>query len=63
MVIEEHASIFEAMEDPYFRARGEDVRNIGLRLLKFLIDELIDGVEVDLSRSRSGKLRPSQGLQ
>ncbi|WP_210396411.1 phosphoenolpyruvate--protein phosphotransferase [Motiliproteus sediminis] len=36
--IEELASIFEAMEDPYFRARGEDIRNIGLRLLRFLIE-------------------------
>jgi phosphoenolpyruvate-protein phosphotransferase len=36
-VIEEHAAIFDAMEDPYFQARGEDIRNIGLRLLKFLI--------------------------
>jgi len=36
--IEELALIFEAMEDPYFRARGEDIRNIGLRLLRFLIE-------------------------
>ncbi|MEH6472084.1 MAG: phosphoenolpyruvate--protein phosphotransferase [Halopseudomonas sp.] len=37
-VIEEHAAIFEAMEDLYFRARGEDIRDIGLRLLKFLVE-------------------------
>ncbi len=38
VVIEEHAAIFEGMEDPYFRARGEDIRSIGLRLLKFLVE-------------------------
>lgn len=38
VVIEEHAAIFEEMEDPYFKARGEDIRSIGLRLLKYLIE-------------------------
>ncbi|MCW8887249.1 MAG: phosphoenolpyruvate--protein phosphotransferase [Motiliproteus sp.] len=38
LVIEEHASIFEAMDDPYFQARGEDIRNIGLRVLRYLIE-------------------------
>lgn len=36
-VIEQHAAILEEMEDPYFQARGEDIRNIGLRLLRYLI--------------------------
>mgnify|MGYP003627865173 FL=1 len=38
VVIEEHAAIFEAMEDPYFRARSEDIRDIGLRILRLLIE-------------------------
>lgn len=46
-VIEEHAAIFEAMEDPYFRARGEDIRSIGLRLLKFLVEPDIKVVNYD----------------
>ena len=46
-VIEEHAAIFEAMEDPYFQARGEDIRNIGLRLLKFLLEPDADQVSYD----------------
>ena len=37
-VIDEHAAIFEAMEDPYFKARSEDIRDIGLRLLKYLVE-------------------------
>ncbi len=36
-VIEKHAAIFDEMEDDYFRARGEDIRNIGLRILRYLI--------------------------
>lgn len=36
-VIEQHAAILEEMEDPYFQARGEDIRNIGLRLLRYLV--------------------------
>ncbi|WP_207063358.1 phosphoenolpyruvate--protein phosphotransferase [Motiliproteus sp. SC1-56] len=46
-VIEEHAAIFEAMEDPYFRARGEDIRNIGLRILKFLVEPDAQPVSYD----------------
>ncbi|OMH33711.1 phosphoenolpyruvate--protein phosphotransferase [Motiliproteus sp. MSK22-1] len=37
-VIEEHAAIFEEMDDPYFQARGEDIRNIGLRILRYLVE-------------------------
>ncbi len=37
-VIEQHAAIFEAMEDAYFQARGEDIRNIGLRVLRYLVE-------------------------
>ncbi|MEH6650208.1 MAG: phosphoenolpyruvate--protein phosphotransferase [Motiliproteus sp.] len=47
VVIEEHAAIFEEMEDLYFRARGEDIRSIGLRLLKFLIEPDIKVVSYD----------------
>ncbi|MEH6626088.1 MAG: phosphoenolpyruvate--protein phosphotransferase [Motiliproteus sp.] len=38
LVIEEHAAIFEGMEDLYFQARGEDIRNIGLRVLRYLVE-------------------------
>ncbi len=31
-VVDKYASQFESMEDPYFRARGEDIRNIGGKL-------------------------------
>jgi phosphotransferase system enzyme I (PtsP) len=31
--IAEHAKVFEQMEDPYLRARAEDIREIGQRLL------------------------------
>lgn len=48
VVIDEHAAIFEAMEDLYFRARGEDVRDIGLRLLKLLVEP--DAVEASYDR-------------
>ncbi|MEH6822684.1 MAG: phosphoenolpyruvate--protein phosphotransferase [Motiliproteus sp.] len=48
IVIEEHAAIFEAMEDLYFRARGEDIRDIGLRLLRLLLEP--DAVEVSYDR-------------
>jgi phosphotransferase system enzyme I (PtsI)/phosphotransferase system enzyme I (PtsP) len=30
--VSEFASLFDAMEDPYFQARGEDIRNIGNKL-------------------------------
>ncbi|GAB4361803.1 MAG: phosphoenolpyruvate--protein phosphotransferase [Gammaproteobacteria bacterium] len=32
-VIEEHAQVFAEMEDPYLRERGEDIRDLGARLL------------------------------
>ncbi len=32
-VIDEHASVFAAMEDPYLRERAEDIRDLGARLL------------------------------
>ena len=35
-VIEEHARVFDAMEDPYLRERGSDVRDLGRRLLMHL---------------------------
>lgn len=34
--IAEHAQVFERMEDPYLRARAEDIRNIGHRILSHL---------------------------
>ncbi len=37
-VIREHVSRFEAMEDPYLRERGADVKDLGLRVLAYLQD-------------------------
>lgn len=34
--IERHAAVFDAMSDPYFRARAADVRDVGARILKNL---------------------------
>jgi len=34
--IAEHAQVFERMEDPYLRARAEDIRDLGRRLLSHL---------------------------
>ena len=31
--IREHMRVFEAMDDPYFRERGQDIRDLGLRIL------------------------------
>lgn len=37
-VIHEHVRLFEAMEDPYLRERGADVKDLGLRVLAYLQD-------------------------
>ncbi len=37
-VIHEHVRRFEAMEDPYIRERGADVKDLGLRVLGYLQD-------------------------
>jgi len=37
-VIREHVRRFEAMEDPYLRERGADVKDLGLRVLAYLQD-------------------------
>lgn len=37
-VIHEHVRRFEAMEDPYLRERGADVKDLGLRVLAYLQD-------------------------
>lgn len=37
-VIREHLRRFEAMEDPYLRERGADVKDLGLRVLAYLQD-------------------------
>ena len=37
-VIVEHVRRFEAMEDPYLRERGADVKDLGLRVLGYLQD-------------------------
>jgi phosphotransferase system enzyme I (PtsP) len=39
-IIAEHAHAFEQMEDPYLRTRGEDIREIGQRILARLQSEL-----------------------
>jgi len=39
MAIAEHAQAFEAMEDDYLRVRADDIRQIGRRLLAFLLKE------------------------
>jgi phosphotransferase system enzyme I (PtsP) len=38
--IAEHAQVFERMEDPYLRARAEDIRDIGRRILSHLQAEV-----------------------
>lgn len=35
-VVTKHVAAFEAMEDPYLRARASDVRDLGLRILAYL---------------------------
>jgi phosphotransferase system enzyme I (PtsP) len=40
--IAEHADVFEQMEDPYLRARAEDIREIGQRLLVRLQSEVLE---------------------
>ena len=37
-VIREHVRRFEAMEDPYLRERGADVKDLGLRVLAYVQD-------------------------
>ncbi|NVK43036.1 MAG: phosphoenolpyruvate--protein phosphotransferase [Oceanospirillaceae bacterium] len=37
--IQELAAHFDAAEDPYLRARGEDIRNIGNRLLRHMLSK------------------------
>ncbi len=37
--IREHASAFDAMEDPYLRERGQDVRDLGRRILQRMQSE------------------------
>ncbi len=69
--IAEHAKVFEQVEDPYLRARAEDIRGIGRRLLLRLMsdvfaareypdDAVLVGDEVSLARVAdvpSGQLR------
>jgi phosphotransferase system enzyme I (PtsP) len=43
--IEEHARLFESMEDPYLRERADDIRNIGQRILIQLLEEDRTSVE------------------
>jgi phosphotransferase system enzyme I (PtsP) len=37
-VINEHARVFDAMDDPYLRERGSDIRDLGRRILMHLQD-------------------------
>jgi phosphotransferase system enzyme I (PtsP) len=37
-VIHEHLRLFEAVEDPYIRERGTDIKDLGLRVLAYLQD-------------------------
>ena len=37
-VVQTHIRAFEAMDDPYLRARASDVKDLGLRVLSFLQD-------------------------
>jgi phosphotransferase system enzyme I (PtsP) len=43
--IEEHAKVFEAMEDVYLRERASDVRDLGCRILMHLQQERIGPVD------------------
>jgi phosphotransferase system enzyme I (PtsP) len=40
--VAEHARVFDRMEDPYLRARGEDIRELGTRVLVQLQPEVED---------------------
>lgn len=69
--VESHAAIFDAMEDPYLAERGQDVRDLGERVLKKMMDskeELIDYPDqtiligqnitvTNLARAPEGKLK------
>ncbi len=41
--IAEHATVFEQAEDPYLRARAEDIRGIGRRILLRLMSDVSGG--------------------
>jgi len=40
--IEEHVSFFDAMEDTYLRERGQDIRDLGRRILQYLQQGSVD---------------------
>jgi len=39
MIIQENAQKFDAFDDPYLRERGDDIREIGRRILQVLLDK------------------------
>ncbi len=45
--VAERAALFEQVEDPYLRARGEDVRHIGNRLLQNLLNKETPIAQID----------------
>jgi phosphotransferase system enzyme I (PtsI)/phosphotransferase system enzyme I (PtsP) len=54
--IDEYAGVFDVMEDPYFRARGEDIRNIGRKLQARLRDDTAPAAESGESLILAGEL-------
>ena len=71
--IAEHASVFEQLEDPYLRARAEDIRAIGRRILFRLVsdvttptqypsDVVLVGDEVSLARVADVPHRQLRGI-
>jgi phosphotransferase system enzyme I (PtsP) len=71
--IAEHARVFEQAEDPYLRARAEDIRGIGRRILlrlssdayaprEYPDDAVLLGDEVSLARVADVPLRQLRGI-
>ena len=52
--IAEHAEVFEQAEDPYLRARAEDIRGIGRRILLRLVSD------VSAAREYPGRRGPAR---
>ena len=57
--VDECALVFEAMPDPYFQARGEDVRNVGNRLYYHLQEHLPEHHLQDPHHPKAGR-RPTK---
>jgi len=49
-VIDKYVAMFSAMEDDYLRERGADIRDVGMRVIKILLDveDITDKMEEDV---------------